>query len=78
MSTFRKPLHFGLYGAAGCLLLALVVGEPLLLLAMPPASKGEQTPQVDVLFVLDVTGSMQKCARRRWRRGIPAGGGGGG
>jgi Ca-activated chloride channel family protein len=53
---WRKPIWFGLWGGVGCLLGALLLGEPLLLLLMPgPPAR----PQVDVLFVLDVTGSMQ-------------------
>jgi Ca-activated chloride channel family protein len=52
----RKILAFGLMGAIGGLVFALILGEGLLALTLPPASE----PQVDVLFVLDVTGSMQR------------------
>ncbi|MFO0868808.1 MAG: vWA domain-containing protein [Pirellulales bacterium] len=51
----RKVLWFGLLGAIGCLVGA-VVGEPLYWLIPRNAGAGRQ---VDVLFVLDVTGSMQ-------------------
>jgi Ca-activated chloride channel homolog len=51
----RKALFFGAVAAVGCALGA-IVGEPLFRL-LPAA--GEATPKVDVLFVLDVTGSMQ-------------------
>ncbi len=49
----RKALFFGITGALGCLIGALLA-EPLW--ALLPRSGGAQ---VDVLFVLDVTGSMQ-------------------
>lgn len=51
----RKALFFGAVAAVGCLLGA-IVGEPLFRL-LPSAA--DATPKVDVLFVLDVTGSMQ-------------------
>lgn len=51
----RKALFFGAVAAVGCLLGA-IVGEPLFRL-LPSAE--DATPKVDVLFVLDVTGSMQ-------------------
>jgi Ca-activated chloride channel family protein len=52
--TIRKTTTFGLIGASGCLLGA-VLGEPLFRLL--PKLPGH--PQVDVLFVLDATSSMQ-------------------
>ena len=53
--TLRKTIFFGLVGAAGCLLGA-IVGEPLYWLVPPPKPA---RPKIDVLFVLDATGSMQ-------------------
>jgi len=49
----HKALFFGVTGALGCLFGALLA-EPLW--ALLPRAGG---PQVDVLFVLDITGSMQ-------------------
>jgi Ca-activated chloride channel family protein len=54
--TIRKIVFFGLVGAAGCLAGA-VLGEPLYSLVPRPTAGG--TKQIDVLFVLDATGSMQ-------------------
>ena len=51
----RKARLFGVIGAVGCLLGA-IVGEPLW---WAGASAPPPTPQVDVLFLLDITGSMQ-------------------
>ena len=53
--TLRKTVFFGLVGAAGCLLGA-ILGEPLYWLVPPPKPA---RPKIDVLFVLDATGSMQ-------------------
>jgi len=53
--TTRKIGFFGVVAAIGCLVGALL-GEPLF--AFLPRAQDEK-PQVDVLFVLDVTGSMQ-------------------
>jgi Ca-activated chloride channel homolog len=52
--TARKAVMFGCIGAAGCLLGA-ILGEPLFGFLPPPPGP----PQVDVLFVLDATSSMQ-------------------
>jgi Ca-activated chloride channel family protein len=51
----RKAVFFGGAAALGCLLGA-VAGEPLFSL-LPTTN--DDAPEVDVLFVLDVTGSMQ-------------------
>ncbi len=53
---WRKPLYFGTWGAIGCFLGALLFGELALALLMPGPPK---KPEVDVVFVLDVTSSMQ-------------------
>jgi Ca-activated chloride channel family protein len=51
-----KPLLFGLYGAIGCLIAALLLGELLLFLTkLPPTI--EQSPQAVVLLI-DCSGSM--------------------
>ncbi|MDJ0742166.1 MAG: VWA domain-containing protein [Xenococcaceae cyanobacterium MO_167.B27] len=51
-----KPLLFGLYGAIGCLIAALLLGELLLYLTkLPPTI--EQSPQAVVLLI-DCSGSM--------------------
>jgi Ca-activated chloride channel family protein len=53
-----KPLLFGLFGAVGCFG-AAIGGEILLAVALPPSAQPlPPLPQVDVMFVLDVTGSM--------------------
>lgn len=56
-----KPLLFGLYGAIGCFL-AAAAGEIFLELALPTqiTQRPVSLPQVDIMFVLDVTGSMDK------------------
>jgi Ca-activated chloride channel family protein len=56
-----KPLLFGLCGASGCLI-AAILGELFLKFALPPAIAplAEEHPVVDIMFVLDVTGSMQE------------------
>lgn len=51
----RKVMWFGIVGAVGCLLGA-IVGEPLYWLV---PRQDNSARAVDVLFVLDVTGSMQ-------------------
>lgn len=56
-SSLSKVLRFGLWGAAGCCL-AAGAGELLWLLAPSPAQKAPPPAQVDVMFVVDVTGSM--------------------
>jgi Ca-activated chloride channel family protein len=53
--TSRKTLFFGAAGAVGCLIGALL-GEPLYTIINALQFRG---PKVDVLFVLDATGSMQ-------------------
>ncbi|MFO0956817.1 MAG: VWA domain-containing protein [Isosphaeraceae bacterium] len=55
-TRWRKPAYFAAWGAAGCLLGALLVGELLLAMALPPPPV---KPKVDILFVLDATASMQ-------------------
>jgi Ca-activated chloride channel family protein len=55
-ATWRKPLYFGVWGAVGCLLGAFLFGEIALALLMPGPPK---KPQADIVFVLDVTASMQ-------------------
>jgi len=54
--TASKPLLFGLYGALGCLIAALLLGEPLLALTKLPPSK-EKIPQA-VALLIDTSGSM--------------------
>lgn len=54
----KKVSLFGGFGAAGCVLGA-VVGELLLLVLTPPAPAAPPPTKVDVLFLLDVTSSMQ-------------------
>jgi Ca-activated chloride channel family protein len=51
-----KPILFGLYGAMGCLLATILLGEPLLALTKLPPSI-QQTPQAVVLLI-DASGSM--------------------
>src|SRR5262249_54134081 len=55
-ATWRKPLYFGVWGAVGCLLGAFLFGEIALASLMPGPPK---KPQADIVFVLDVTASMQ-------------------
>lgn len=50
-----KPFLFGLFGAMGCLLGA-IVGEAALALVGSPQVLGQA---VDILFVMDITGSMR-------------------
>ncbi len=58
--TISKPLLFALYGAIGCFV-AAILGEVLLALALPSSIESPSSlPQVDIMFVLDVTGSMQE------------------
>jgi len=56
-----KPLLFGLWGAGGCLIASLF-GEIFLHFALPPAITPvtPSIPKVDILFVLDVTASMNE------------------
>jgi Ca-activated chloride channel family protein len=50
---------FGVVGLVGGLLFALL-GEPAASLSAPVSEKSSSKAQVDLVFVLDVTGSMQK------------------
>ena len=59
LSRVPKPLLFGAFGAVGCLLAALFLGEPAHYLLWPPPPKEAGPAKVDVLFVLDTTSSMQ-------------------
>jgi Ca-activated chloride channel homolog len=52
-----KPLLFGACGAIGCLAAALL-GELLLFFTLPADVMLANVPQVDIVFVLDVTSSM--------------------
>ncbi|HEY0073574.1 MAG TPA: VWA domain-containing protein, partial [Abditibacteriaceae bacterium] len=54
---FSKPILFGLNGALGCLLGALL-GEFVLAFLLPPPPP--PAPAVDLMFVVDRTGSMTK------------------
>ncbi|UUO15819.1 vWA domain-containing protein [Dolichospermum heterosporum] len=54
----NKPLLFGLYGAIGCLIAAILLGEPLLALTkLPPSPPTQKAPQAIVLLI-DTSGSM--------------------
>lgn len=56
LSLLRKPLFFGFCGALGCLLAALLLGEPLLhFTKLPPST--EKPPQA-VALLIDCSGSM--------------------
>jgi Ca-activated chloride channel family protein len=58
LNKWPKPLFFGLIGALGCLSGA-VLGE--MFLALFPDPKPENKPTlVDIMFTLDVTGSMRR------------------
>lgn len=61
-TSWSKPLLFGLMGALGCFVAAVLICGPHLLI-MPPelaaGTKAGETPPVDVMIVLDTTGSMQ-------------------
>ena len=54
LGRLPKPLRFAISAAVGCLLLALLAERVL------PLGQSEAGPQVDVMFVLDVTGSMEE------------------
>ncbi len=62
MQTVSKPIFFGIVGALGCLLGAILVELPYHLLTPSAAEKkaavDPQEAKVDVMFVLDVTASM--------------------
>ncbi|AFZ50009.1 vWA domain-containing protein [Dactylococcopsis salina] len=60
--TASKPLLFGLYGALGCLIAALLLGETLLALTKLPPSK-EKIPQA-VALLIDTSGSMDRGKTR--------------
>jgi Ca-activated chloride channel homolog len=53
-----KPLLFGICGTIGCLIAALL-GEAFLLFALPTNLAPTVTPKIDIIFVLDVTSSME-------------------
>ncbi len=55
--TFSKPILFGICGAIGCLLAALLLGEPLLLLTKVPVSSPISQPQA-IVMLIDSSGSM--------------------
>lgn len=64
-TSLPKPLFFGILGALGCLLAAMLFEIPLHALTPEPAKEPDRVvkvvpeiPKVDVAFVLDVTGSM--------------------
>jgi Mg-chelatase subunit ChlD len=50
---------FAIVGALGCLIAAICIGEPLHVLLEPDAPTTAENRQVDVMFVLDATASMQ-------------------
>lgn len=63
MTRMPKPVLFGLLGAIGALLGALLIEVPYQFASPPPATEKPapkaQDVKVDIMFVLDVTGSMQ-------------------
>jgi Ca-activated chloride channel family protein len=65
LTTLPKPILFGLFGALGCLLGAIFIELPFDWAKPPPPRRivveapPPPPPKVDVMFVLDVTGSMQ-------------------
>ena len=59
LSNLPKPVSFAILGAIGCFVAAVFVGEPLHLLLEPTPPPPPQKQQVDVVFVLDATASMQ-------------------
>ena len=65
ISKVSKPVLFALYGAIGCFL-AAIIGEIFLSFALPSSVNPVMPapiPQVDVMFVLDVTSSMDREIR---------------
>jgi Ca-activated chloride channel homolog len=56
LSMLKKPLFFGLCGAIGCLLAALLLGEPLLYFTKLPPST--EKPSQAVAVLIDCSGSM--------------------
>ena len=56
-----KPILFGVWGAGGCFLTS-IVGEIFLNYALPSSITPvvQPTSQVDIIFVLDITGSMDE------------------
>jgi Ca-activated chloride channel homolog len=61
LRAVSKPILFGLCGAGGCLI-AAIAGEIFLAFALPPPSiqMDRVLPKVDVMFVLDITSSMDR------------------
>jgi len=52
----NKPLLFGIYGAIGCLIAAIALGEPLL--ALTKLNTNWQKPPQAIVLLIDVSGSM--------------------
>jgi Ca-activated chloride channel family protein len=59
LAQLPKPVTFAIVGAIGCLIAAICIGEPLHILLEPDAPPTAESQQVDVMFVLDATASMQ-------------------
>lgn len=58
-TSLPKPILFALFGAVGALIGAILVEVPFTLASPPTAPPPPGRPQLDIMFVLDVTGSMQ-------------------
>jgi Ca-activated chloride channel homolog len=56
LSLIRKPLFFGICGAIGCLLAALILGEPFLYFTRLPPSL--EIPSHKIALLIDCSGSM--------------------
>ncbi|MFM6911515.1 MAG: VWA domain-containing protein, partial [Dolichospermum sp.] len=52
----NKPLLFGIYGAIGCLIAALILGEPLL--ALTKLAPSIQNSSQAIVLLIDASGSM--------------------
>jgi Mg-chelatase subunit ChlD len=59
LSKMPKPVSFAIVGTIGCLVAAICIGEPLHIFLEPDAPPSPERQQVDVMFVLDATASMQ-------------------
>ena len=62
LAKVSKPMLFAFYGAIGCFL-AAILGEIFLGMTLPSSVNpliSQPPPQVDMMFVLDVTGSMNE------------------